>query len=179
MNKVLSFLILSPLISACGDGDANYYLMGVPVFIEDGLDGPSKAHLKDATIYLINNISLATEYKHKTLKNDFSKLSSISFQSEFIDHHGDQAYGTYTYKKNFFHGAYIKIVYPGCMGKTAWFHEMMHHLLRHRITRGDSDGNHESSWWSWQRRIHGNYYYRSDVNEYCAQQNAKFPDREK
>lgn len=155
-------IILLLLISSCDNNGEDYKLFGVLVYV-DIKDQPPKEELKHATLWYIDQLSQESGYSHTKLIECFKELVYIRLIGhpieKIVQDNGKIQYisGRYNYNKRHLNSASIEIWYKKNISYSSWFHELMHHYLRHLITKMDSDHNHTSEWWLWIKDIKEEY----------------------
>lgn len=181
--SILVILMLVFIFSGCGEEiNPDYLVLGVPVVIEEGIDGPAQEDLEHAVYFYLDKLYKEIKVDPNILRKKFNKLSHILFQSDFLEveynGHGEIIYrvtGYYVWKEKSYSDARIELTWSGCIGISALFHELTHHYLRQIITRENSDKEHKSDWWLWVHNLEIEYVSIPAIIEYCRSVNAAYP----
>lgn len=153
-NKWLSLILLlnAGLLNACGHEDAcDYKIMHVCIIFDDPDVGPSREYLLNATNWYFNKLEEISGMSARKTKQTFKTLTTITFETEvliYIKKNGEEsrAAGLYYYNITY-NSADIRIwVNSPCIGETAYFHEVSHHIAYHLFRDQDLEHN-DPLWW--------------------------------
>lgn len=144
--KYVVFLLALGCIH-CGIDEANYQLYGVNVWLMQGV-GPEKEELRTVTDFFFDRAAQLVGKSSSKVKDNFKELIRINWEWRPIpvpivsSPKTGLANGTYKWPDT------VRVVWRySCISKSAYFHELGHHL-RQRLLGKDADGTHSEPFWN-------------------------------